>query len=567
MSRILVGAPIRQKPKILNEFLKGLERVDKGNNSVSYYFVDDNTDEESKVLLDGFSEKNNQVIIKKAEDILSGIDDNNYICDSQTHHWNTENIERITIIKDCIIEHCISEEYDYLFLIDSDIVIDHRSLIHLVSRNVEIVSNVFYTQWSPGSPLVPQCFWIPDVYQQFKSFNKPLPFEEATQIKTDLYARIRVPGIYQVDGLGACTLIKTSALKKGVRFKSIPNLALPGEDRHFCVRAGALGINLYIDSVYPAYHIFREEYLSRVEEFVNNGFSFDMCKTQSINCKSHRSNKKSDMVVIALAKRVRRFFINRIRQRKQAEKEIQFKNNRNTQNDMILLQMTVHNECGKYLERCLESVKDLIDYYVIIDDASTDETVALCEHLLHDFPHTIVKNETSMFHEEYKLRTKLWNEAIKHNPGWIMSLDADEVLQDNGAQLIRALIKNEEVDGFSFKYYDMWNENEYREDKFWHSHKGFRPYLMRYIPEYEYSFKQTNQHCGSFPLEYYQFKHANVNVKIKHYGWADESSRKSKYKRYMKLDPDGKYGNLEQYNSILDPKPNLLPFSDLPDGL
>ena len=38
------------------------------------------------------------------------------------------------------------------------------------------------------------------------------------------------------------------------------NLALLGEDRHFCVRAGALGYTLYFDTVYPVYHIYREEY-------------------------------------------------------------------------------------------------------------------------------------------------------------------------------------------------------------------------------------------------------------------------------------------------------------------
>ena len=192
-------------------------------------------------------------------------------------------------------------------------MLDSRALLHLISRNVEIVSNVFYTQWSPNGPLVPQCFWIPDVYQQYKSFNKPLPVEEATQIKRDLYARIRVPGIYKVNGLGACTLIKSSALKAGVRFESIPNLSLPGEDRHFCIRAGALGIDLFMDSVYPAYHIFREEYLSRVDEFVQNGFSFDMCQTfvETEKVKSTKDRIKSFWRVLKrFAKRIRRYMIN-----------------------------------------------------------------------------------------------------------------------------------------------------------------------------------------------------------------------------------------------------------------
>lgn len=569
MSRVLIAAPVRQKASILNEFLKSIVRVDKGNNSISYYLVDDNVEAESVSLLKDFAEKHENVILQKAEELLSGVKDNQYICDDNTHHWNAENIERITVMKDAIIRYCIEKQFDYLFLIDSDIVLDSRALLHLISRNVEIVSNVFYTQWSPNGPLVPQCFWIPDVYQQYKSFNKPLSVEEATQIKRDLYARIRVPGIYKVNGLGACTLIKYSALKAGVRFEPIPNLSLPGEDRHFCIRAGALGIDLFMDSVYPAYHIFREEYISRVDEFVQNGFSLDMCQTfvEIEKVKPNKDIYKSIWSIpIKLAKRIRRFFLNHKQKRQLAQKR---KKNitRNIDNERIVLQMTVHNECDKYLERCFASVKDLVDYYVIIDDASTDDTVGLVESLLQGLPHTIIRNETSMFHEEHKLRKKLWDEAIRHNPGWIMSLDADEVLQDNGTELIRQLIKNNEIDGYSFKYYDMWNEKEYREDEFWHSHWGFRPYLMRYIDGVEYSFKQTNQHCGSFPINYYQFKYANVMVKIKHFGWADEESRKQKYERYMRLDPDGKYGHMEQYESILDKNPNLKPFAELADGV
>lgn len=34
-----------------------------------------------------------------------------------------------------------------------------------------------------------------------------------------------------------------------------------------------------MDSVYPAYHIAKEIYLDRVDEFKREGFKFDMCQT------------------------------------------------------------------------------------------------------------------------------------------------------------------------------------------------------------------------------------------------------------------------------------------------
>ncbi|WP_328130652.1 hypothetical protein [Peribacillus frigoritolerans] len=77
--------------------------------------------------------------------------------------------------------------------------------------------------------------------------------------------QMRTPGVHKVGGLGACTLISQKALKAGVNFNRIENLSFWGEDRHFCIRAAALGISMYVDTHLPAYHIYRE------------GFGFGRC--------------------------------------------------------------------------------------------------------------------------------------------------------------------------------------------------------------------------------------------------------------------------------------------------
>lgn len=272
MYKILVGSPVRQKSSILKEFLLGLEEADKGQNQITYYFVDDNTEDASSELLKKFAEKND-VIIKKGAELYEA--DAHY----DGHVWHATNLEKVTIYKNEIISHCVKNGFDYLFLIDSDIVIDRRSMLQLLADNVDIVSNVFWSQWQKNGILTPQCFWIPDIYIQDKAFNVRMTFEEAHKIKMDMVEKLKQPGLYKVDGLGACTMISRHALEMGVSFKEIPNLRIPGEDRPFCIRAGALGIDLYMDSVYPAYHINKEIYLDRVDEFKQEGFKFDMCQT------------------------------------------------------------------------------------------------------------------------------------------------------------------------------------------------------------------------------------------------------------------------------------------------
>ena len=272
MKKILVGSPVRQKSNILKEFLLGLEEVEKGDNIVSYYFVDDNLEKESSFLLSAFSEKYD-VTLKKGSDL--------YDIDApyEGHIWLSTNLAKVTAYKNEIISHCINNGFDYLFLIDSDIVIDKKCILQLLSNEVDIVSNVFWNQWRKNGILTPQCFWIPDIYLQDKAFNVPMTFEEAHKIRMDMVERLKTPGLYEVDGLGACTMISRRALEAGVSFKEIPNLRIPGEDRPFCIRAGALGFKLYMDTVYPAYHISKEIYLDRVDEFKREGFKFDMCQT------------------------------------------------------------------------------------------------------------------------------------------------------------------------------------------------------------------------------------------------------------------------------------------------
>ena len=69
MIRVLIGSPVRQKNTILKEFLESLENIDGLGLDLTFYFVDDNVDEMSSVLLKEFSERNNTVL-KMSEDIV-----------------------------------------------------------------------------------------------------------------------------------------------------------------------------------------------------------------------------------------------------------------------------------------------------------------------------------------------------------------------------------------------------------------------------------------------------------------------------------------------------------------
>jgi len=274
--KILIGSPIKQKSHILKEFLKSLSEIDKEELEVSYLFVDDNDEVKSSQMLNTFSLENKNVIIYKNEEEL----EQNYFRDDNTHYWNDQLIWKVAKLKNMMIQITKEFNYDYLFLIDSDIVLNPVTIKHLVSLNKEVVSEVFWTKWKPGFPELPQV-WLVDEYGMFyKNRNEQLTHEEAIRRENEFVNKMRIPGVYEVGGLGACTLISKSAIEKGVSFDKIKNLSFWGEDRHFCVRAAAIGIELFVDTHYPAYHIYRDEDLGGIVKFKQQARKADIANVQ-----------------------------------------------------------------------------------------------------------------------------------------------------------------------------------------------------------------------------------------------------------------------------------------------
>ncbi|MCM3574110.1 hypothetical protein M3172_13020 [Mesobacillus subterraneus] len=251
-NKVLIGSPIHQKPHILNEFLLSISRLNEKGLDITLLFIDDNNNEESSELLRKLSVSREKVIIYKSEDKES------YVCDNETHRWRESLIWKVADFKNMMIKVALENNFDYLFLIDSDIVLHPNTLEHLISTEKDIISEVFWTKWKPNMPELPQV-WLWDQYGLF-NMNRGEKITENEMLirQQNFISQLRKPGIYEVGGLGACTLISREALIKGVNFDVIKNLSFWGEDRHFCVRAAALGIDLYVDTNYPAYHIYRE---------------------------------------------------------------------------------------------------------------------------------------------------------------------------------------------------------------------------------------------------------------------------------------------------------------------
>ncbi|SHE28716.1 glycosyltransferase [Desulforamulus putei] len=511
--RVLVASPVKQKEVILKEFLESLEKLDKSGLQMDFVFIDDNNEHS---LLDHFARgKNNVRIIKiKSAD--------QYVCNEQTHYWHEELIWKVAAFKNKFLEMAYEEGYDYLFLVDSDLYLHPKTIKHLISLQKDIVSEVFWTKWKPDLQPLPQV-WAADQYRLFQAPRGQELTEEDVEKRTrEFLDMLSKPGTYKVGGLGACTLLSRKALSRGVSFSEIYNVGFWGEDRHFCIRAVALGLELYADTHYPPFHMYRESELAKLTEY-----------KKKIRAKS----RKTENTKVSVGKHKREA------------------------GNKITLAMLVRNEAGRYLDRVLEQAKQYIDNAVILDDASEDDTVEVCKKVLAGFPLTIAINENSCFNNEILLRKKLWQMAVDSQPDWILILDADEVFEDNAPEVLKSLAKQKDLYWYAFRLFDMWTETHYREDSYWCAHKTFRPFMVRYVPGFAYRWRETPLHCGRFPINILHLKGENHPLRLKHLGWMKPEDRLYKYYRYKKLDPLARYGIAEQYESILDPRPNLVPWS------
>lgn len=514
--RVLIASPVRQKEVILAEFLESLERLESTNLVLDFAFIDDNNDHD---LLTNFSrgKENVHIFPTKSEDC--------YICDESTHYWREDLIWKVAEFKNSFITLALEEGYDYLFLVDSDLYLHPKTITHLVSLGKDIVSEVYWTRWIPGMLPLPQV-WISDDYKLYHAKRGETLNQEEQRKRADKFLEmLSKPGTYKVGGLGACTLISRKALSMGVSFSEIYNLSLAGEDRHFCVRAAALGLELFADTHYPPFHIYRESELPELKAYKEKIFSVETANKNSRNIENQPAG-----------------------------------HGKREKGSRITLSMLVRNEADRYLEMVLKHALQYIDHAVILDDASEDNTVEVCKELLKGIPLTLISNKEPSFNNEIVLRKQLWEMTVETQPDWILILDADEIFEDRARHLLKSLAERPDIYYYSFRLYDMWDENHYREDAYWNAHKWYRPFMVRYVPDFNYLWRETPQHCGRFPKNITELKGVNSDLRIKHLGWMKPADRLKKYYRYKKLDPNSIYGIKEQYQSILDPRPNLVPW-------
>lgn len=206
----------------------------------------------------------------------------------------------------------------------------------------------------------------------------------------------------------------------------------------------------------------------------------------------------------------------------------------------ISLCMITKNE-EKNIERCLNSVKDLVDEMIIIDTGSTDRTKEICKKFAAEGKFFDFKIFDFKWCDDFSAARNFGLQYATKD--WILVLDADEALDKNGIKEIKELAKKEsDFDAYLMPQINYSNNRQIA---------GFKPadnnLLHRFEGHYvsmicrlfknkkNYRFSGIVHELVEPSIKEKNGRLAVSNVLVHHFGNADEKETKKKKEYYLKL--------------------------------
>tara|TARA_Y100000310_G_scaffold32447_1_gene30731 strand:- start:1365 stop:2477 length:1113 start_codon:yes stop_codon:yes gene_type:complete len=197
--------------------------------------------------------------------------------------------------------------------------------------------------------------------------------------------------------------------------------------------------------------------------------------------------------------------------------------------------MIIKNE-EKWLENCLNSIKDFVDEIIIVDTGSIDKSKEIARKFtnnVYDFKWNDNFSDARNF------------SISKATKDWILYLDADEVIADIDKEKIKRIIELDEAESYFFNWRDYFNETEIsgfistKNDIYKESQVavGFAiSKVLRFFKNNKQYFFQGQIH--ETPLKSIkdnQDKVFDTDVVIHHYGSLDKNKLIQKKEHYIRL--------------------------------
>lgn len=207
----------------------------------------------------------------------------------------------------------------------------------------------------------------------------------------------------------------------------------------------------------------------------------------------------------------------------------------------LLALIAFHNERA-YLPGYLQNVPPQVDGIIALDDGSTDGSAELVAQ--HPAVLELIRKPAVTPHvwNEPENRSFLLEAAARHEPEWLIAVDADERLERTFRRRAERQIRRAERKGvaaLSVNMRELWGSpHTFRADGLWANKKVAR--LFRYRTDTDMDPRRLHGHWaplnskrnGGFPA---------VDLNVYHLRMLDPESRSTRRARYETLDPSGEF--------------------------
>lgn len=374
---VLVASLIRNRAWCLPEFLKAVDRqsLTYPSEKLSFLFVVNDSVDASFDILQRWAKDEGR---KYKEVKITTLNFTNV--DAVDHTWSEQKLQNMAVMRDQCLQALATSDSSFLFSIDSDVILQHTdTLKHLVHLDKSIVSEVFWATWENQAAKPMPNVWLSGGYHLTDTF----------------LTRLKHPGVYDVGGLGAITLIHRDVLDKGVNYQRVSNLPqdMRGEDRDFCVRATCAGFKLWADTCRTPKHLERTDAQKKELDF--------LLRTEQ------EKLPKPPPEILSFP----------------------------PEDHTVSLCMIVKNE-ARNIKGALESVKSFVQEIIVVDTGSTDGTKEIAKQFTDkvlDFP----------WQDDFSAAR---NFALSQASGkWILFLDGDELVPPETLKHFYQLIRGQDA--------------------------------------------------------------------------------------------------------------------------
>jgi glycosyltransferase involved in cell wall biosynthesis len=192
-----------------------------------------------------------------------------------------------------------------------------------------------------------------------------------------------------------------------------------------------------------------------------------------------------------------------------------------------------------------ESAARFCDAVVALDDGSTDETRELLEESpLVKVLLTNPRRDDFRGWDDAANRNRLLEAAGALNPGWIISIDADERIDPLDAAALHDFLESDALPGcaYGFQVFPMQGDLEH------YSPRALWVYrLFAYEPGQ--SFPGKRLHFVPVPTSIPRTAWVETTLRIQHLGGLTAERRRARFRKYREADPNNQYQS--DYTSLL----------------